>query len=62
MPLYEYRCYSCGYRVEVFHAADLDECPKCHSRSWTRVPSAPNFKVVGGTPKFHGDSNETADK
>ena len=55
MPLYDFRCMICGYvNKDVLHVADLGMCPKCRSRSWTKVPPAPaNVKIIGGTPKFH---------
>jgi len=54
MPLRDWRCMVCGFvMMDILHPADLDKCVKCNSRSWTKVPVAPNFKVVGGTEKFH---------
>ena len=32
---------------------DLGACKKCGSKSWSKVTPAPNFKVVGGTPRFY---------
>ena len=59
MPMFDWRCYVCSHVVkDVLHFADLGECPRCHSRSWTKVMPAPNVRVVNGTPKFHGGSNE----
>jgi len=54
MPLYDFRCMICGYvNNDVLHVADLGMCPKCRSRSWTKVPPKPTFKVTDGTPIFH---------
>jgi len=54
MPIYDFRCYVCGYIEEnVFHMEDLGACKKCGSKSWSKVTPAPNFKVIGGTEKFY---------
>ena len=54
MPLYDFRCVICGYvEKDVVHIADLGECKQCHSKSWSKVTPAPNFKVIGGTEKFY---------
>ena len=54
MPLYDFRCFICGYvEKDVLHVADLGACKKCGSKSWSKVTPAPNFKVIGGTPKFY---------
>ena len=55
MSMDDWRCVICGYVEEdVLHTSDLGECKKCHSRSWSKVPPTPTFKVTDGTPKFHG--------
>lgn len=52
MPLYEYKCKNCE---EVFEHLSLvhddlpAECPKCHCKEFTRVPS------VGGGFIFIGE-------
>lgn len=49
MPLYDYRCDSCGEMTEVlqhFDAAPLAECPKCGG-SVTKMPSAPALQFKG---------------
>jgi putative FmdB family regulatory protein len=34
MPIFEYRCESCGIKFEVILLGDQKpECPKCHARS-----------------------------
>ena len=54
MPIYDWRCVICGYvKVDVLHPADLDKCEKCGSRSWSKLPSTPAFKIRDGTPKFY---------
>jgi putative FmdB family regulatory protein len=43
MPIYEYRCNSCGRRVQLFFrsfsAVADPACPECHSTDLGRVPS-----------------------
>jgi putative FmdB family regulatory protein len=43
MPIYEYRCNSCGRRSQLFFrsfgAADGAACPHCQSPDLTRLPS-----------------------
>jgi putative FmdB family regulatory protein len=49
MPLYEYRCTTCGERTEVLqHLSDppLKECPKCGG-VLERVISAPALQFKG---------------
>ena len=55
MSLYDWRCVVCNFIVDdVLHPSDLDFCPKCRSRSWTKITPAPaNVKIIGGTPKFY---------
>ena len=45
MPVYEYKCISCGARYDVFHrgrelAADI-ACPACSSKEYKKLMSAP---------------------
>lgn len=55
MRLYDFRCMICGYfKIDVLHVDDLSMCPECGSRSWSKVPPKPTFKVTDGTPRFHG--------
>lgn len=49
MPLYEYRCTSCGERLEVLQRvgeARLTECPTCHG-VLERLISAPALQFKG---------------
>jgi putative FmdB family regulatory protein len=43
MPIYEYRCRSCGKRSQLFFrsfsSADSASCPHCHSVELDRLPS-----------------------
>ena len=49
MPLYEYRCTSCGYsfeKIQSFSAEPERECPKCHGEL-IRPVTAPALRFEG---------------
>ena len=49
MPLYEYRCTSCGYsfeKIQNFSAEPERECPKCHG-VLIRPVTAPALRFAG---------------
>ncbi|MFP4649104.1 MAG: FmdB family zinc ribbon protein [Halorhodospira sp.] len=51
MPIYEYECRSCGYRLEAIQSvADepLSECPECQQSALKRLVSAAAFRLKGG--------------
>ncbi|MBI5474408.1 MAG: zinc ribbon domain-containing protein [Ignavibacteriae bacterium] len=49
MPIYDYRCDSCGSTYDVFHKVREVEddiiCPSCNSAKHTRLLSAPNVSM-----------------
>jgi putative FmdB family regulatory protein len=50
MPIYEYRCDSCGHYLDVLQKLTdepLKECPECQA-SLRRLISAPSFRLKGG--------------
>lgn len=50
MPIYDYRCTSCGFSKEVLRkisAPDLTECPSCGKATFNKQVSAPSFKLTG---------------
>jgi putative FmdB family regulatory protein len=59
MPIYDYKCNDCGRTYDVFHkvreVADDVICPSCESRNHTRLLSAPNVSVGGGSSSSFGD-------
>lgn len=60
MPMYEYRCTSCGERLEVLQhmgAAPLLDCPECHG-VLEKMISAPalHFKGSGWYVTDYGKS------
>ncbi|MGC2635576.1 MAG: zinc ribbon domain-containing protein [Acidobacteriaceae bacterium] len=49
MPLYEYRCKTCGHtfeKIQSFSAPEEKECPVCHGEV-ERLLSAPAFQFKG---------------
>lgn len=50
MPIYEYRCTSCGHELEAiqkFSDAPLTECPACRAAALTKLISAAGFHLKG---------------
>jgi len=50
MPIYEYRCASCGHELEAlqkFSDAPLVECPACHQAELRKKVSAAGFHLKG---------------
>ena len=50
MPIYEYRCGSCGFQKEHLQklsAPALTTCPECGAESYTKLLSAAGFQLKG---------------
>lgn len=50
MPIYEYRCESCGHQEEHLQKASdptLTRCPSCSAESYSRLLSAAGFQLKG---------------
>ena len=50
MPIYEYRCESCGHQQEFLQKvsdAPLKTCPQCGKPSLTKLLSAAGFQLKG---------------
>lgn len=50
MPIYEYRCASCGHELEALQRlsdATLTECPACHKPDLRKLVSAAGFQLKG---------------
>ncbi|THF63622.1 zinc ribbon domain-containing protein [Pseudothauera nasutitermitis] len=50
MPIYEYRCQSCGFQKEHMQKmsdAPLTNCPSCGAESYTKLLSAAGFQLKG---------------
>ena len=50
MPIYEYRCASCGHELEALQRladAPWTECPACHKTELKKLLSAAGFQLKG---------------
>lgn len=50
MPIYEYRCSSCGYtkdHLQKMSDAPLTDCPECGQASYAKALTAPGFQLKG---------------
>lgn len=50
MPIYEYRCASCGYQKEYLvrmSDAPLTVCPECHKGTFNKMVTAAGFQLKG---------------
>ena len=50
MPIYEYRCQSCGHEFETMQKmseARLTDCPECGRSELKKLVSAAGFKLKG---------------
>jgi putative FmdB family regulatory protein len=50
MPIYEYRCASCGHELEALQKlsdAPLTQCPACHQADLRKRVSAAGFQLKG---------------
>lgn len=50
MPIYEYRCASCGYQNEYLQRVSeplLTDCPECRQPTFNKLVSAAGFQLKG---------------
>lgn len=50
MPIYEYRCQTCGHQKEHLQKmsdAPLADCPACGARTYGKLLSAAGFQLKG---------------
>jgi putative FmdB family regulatory protein len=50
MPIYEYRCASCGYENEYLQKVSdplLTDCPECGKPTFSKLVSAAGFQLKG---------------
>ncbi len=67
MPVYTYRCQSCGVefqKKEAFFDKPLKRCPECHRGAMRRVPQLPAivFKGSGWYSTDHRSASGQASK
>jgi putative FmdB family regulatory protein len=64
MPIYEYRCGSCGHELEALQKMSdgpLRKCPECGKSQLRRMVSAPSFRLKGAgwyETDFKGDKEK----
>lgn len=64
MPIYEYRCESCGHQFEkmVKIGAETPPCPACEAANVRKMVSAPSFHLKGsGWYKDHYGLKSSSD-
>ena len=67
MPIYEYRCNSCGAEkehIQKIHDAPLTICPVCGSSNYTKRISAAGFQLKGSgwyVTDFRNTKTESTD-
>ncbi|MBK7414241.1 MAG: zinc ribbon domain-containing protein [Dechloromonas sp.] len=65
MPIYEYRCDSCGFQKEHLQKMSdpqLTTCPECGQESYSKLLSAAGFQLKGSgwyATDFKGGSKST---
>jgi len=50
MPIYEYRCLSCGFQKEYLQKINdpvMSVCPECSKSTFSKMLSAAGFKLKG---------------
>lgn len=67
MPIYAYRCESCGFAKDVLQKisdAPLTQCPSCKQIGFKKQLTAPSFQLKGTgwyTTDFRGGNATTTD-
>ena len=62
MPIYEYKCLSCGYRFERFQAISeepVKECPQCNGEV-KKLISSTSFVLKGSGWSSSGSASKSA--
>ncbi|HYF16917.1 MAG TPA: FmdB family zinc ribbon protein [Ramlibacter sp.] len=68
MPIYAYKCASCGHAKDVLQKisdAPLTTCPQCGAQAFSKQITAAGFQLKGSgwyVTDFRGGSSKTADK
>lgn len=50
MPIYAYKCSSCGHQQDVLQkisATPLTSCPQCHAETFSKQLTAAGFQLKG---------------
>jgi putative FmdB family regulatory protein len=68
MPIYAYKCASCGFAKDVLQKisdAPLADCPQCGARAFNKQITAAGFQLKGSgwyATDFRGGSSKPAEK
>ncbi len=68
MPIYEYRCSSCGFQKEYLQKVSdprLNVCPECSRETFDKMLTAAGFQLKGGgwyATDFKHSGSKPADK
>ena len=68
MPIYEYRCNSCGLQKEYIQRmsdAPMTDCPECKTATLSKMVTAAGFQLKGGgwyVTDFKGGGTNAAGK
>ncbi len=68
MPIYAYKCDSCGFAKDVLQKISdppLSECPTCHAGAFRKQVTAAGFQLKGSgwyVTDFRGGNNAAAAK
>jgi len=68
MPIYEYRCETCGHQEEFLQKVSeppLAECPACGKKTFNKLLSAAGFQLKGSgwyATDFKNKSSKPAEK
>jgi putative FmdB family regulatory protein len=69
MPIYAYKCSSCGHELDVLQkmsAAPLTTCPQCQAETFSKQLTAAGFQLKGSgwyaTDFKNGSGGKKADK
>ncbi len=63
MPIYEYKCDSCGHRMEAIQKMSdpvLKECPSCNESALVKLMSAGSFQMKGPSGRSGGCGSESS--
>jgi putative FmdB family regulatory protein len=68
MPIYDYKCTSCGFKKEVMRKIsepNVTACPECNKETFAKQVSAPSFQLNGSgwyATDFKGGSSKPEKK
>jgi putative FmdB family regulatory protein len=68
MPIYAYKCASCGFAKDVLQKisdAPLTDCPQCGAQAFNKQITAAGFQLKGSgwyATDFRGGSSKPAEK